>query len=150
MTLRSDTRSLVSWRYCTRLVNLTMGASLPATVLESEWCIGRPQKPLLWWKHLVSICYRSRVIADSNLDGRLLLADDVRQAAEAAVVARSRSRALLLDVVFKPKPREVSACCYGRPNYAMTTSYQWTAFNVYLVQNWNPDISGLERARLIL
>jgi len=114
-------------------------------------------QPLLWCKHLVSICYRRGVIADSNLDSRLLLADDVRQAAEAAVAARSRSQAWPLDVVFKPKPREVSACyieraqhCYGRPNYAMTTSYQWTAFNVYLMQNWNPDISGLERARLIL
>jgi len=109
---------------CTRLVNLTIGASLPATVLESKWCIGRPQKPLLWCKHLVSICYRSGVIADSNLDGRLLLTDDVRQATEAAVAARSRSQAWPLDVVFKPKTREVSACyieraqhCYGRPNY---------------------------------
>jgi len=37
---------------------------------------------------------------------------------------------------------QVSACyieraqrCYGRPNYAMTLSYQWTAFNAYLIQN---------------
>jgi len=119
---------------CTRLVNLTMGASLLSTVLESERCIGRPRKPLLWCKHLVSVCYRSAVIADSNFDGRLLLADGVQKAAEAAVAARSRSRAWPSDVVFKPKPREVSACdieraqhCYGRPNYAMTTSYQWTA-----------------------
>ena len=25
--------------------------------------------------------------------------------------------------------------CYGRPNYAMTSSYQWTSINVYLMQN---------------
>ena len=48
----------------TRLVNLMMGASLLATVLESERCIGRPRKPPVWCKHLGSICYRSRVIAD--------------------------------------------------------------------------------------
>jgi len=79
MTLRSDTRSpvikmalmlpsisavilrvkvlncehLLSLKVtCKRLVNLTMGASLPATVLESERCIGRPRKPLLWCKYL--------------------------------------------------------------------------------------------------
>jgi len=65
------------------------------------------------------------------------------QAAEAAVPAMSRSRsARPSEAVFKPKPHEVSACyieraqrCYGRPNYAMTLSYQWTAFNVYLMQN---------------
>ena len=62
------------------------------------------------------------------------------QAAEAAVAARSRSSPS--EEVFKPKPREVSACCieraqrcYGRPNYAITSSYQWTAFNVYPMQN---------------
>jgi len=49
---------------CTRLLNLTMGASLPATVLESEWRIGRPRKPSVWCKRLGSICYRSGVIAD--------------------------------------------------------------------------------------
>ena len=72
-----------------------MGASLLSTVLESERCIGRPRKPLLLCKHLVSICYRSGVIADWNLDGRTVAAASrwcsAAQAAGAAVAARSRS-----------------------------------------------------------
>ena len=40
--------------------------------------------------------------------------------------------------------------CWCVACWKWTLSYQSTAFNVYLMQNWNPDISGLERARLVL